>query len=149
MATKLWKFLYTSFTDPLLVFMRRYWVYLDLRNFFLNFHTSPALHRGGLFLGLSACNFISFLSMWYIFFVISLKNWFLKIFFNLFGSMLVWDMVRARPYLISAHLILIFALETIQIGIKSRAIRAKNQLKIRKNVAQTFLDFFAFLWLKH
>ena len=39
--------------------------------FFLNFHTSPALHRGGLFLGLSACNFISFLSMWYIFFVIS------------------------------------------------------------------------------
>ena len=58
-------------------------------NFFLNFHTSPALHRGGLFLGLSACNFISFLSMWYIFFVISLKNWFLKIFFNLFGSMLV------------------------------------------------------------
>ena len=81
-ATKLWKFLYTSFMDPLLVFMRRYWVYLDLRNFFLNFHTSPAIHRDGLFLRLLACNFISFLSMWYIFFVISLKNWFLKILFT-------------------------------------------------------------------
>ena len=66
---------------------------------------------------------------------------FFKDFFNLFGSMLVWDMVRAWPYLISAHLILIFALETIQIGIKSRAIRAKNQLKIRKMLHKLFWIF--------